>query len=155
MKISSLEDIKEMKAYIVEAERWHIFNSENTYIVLIVQGIDFSMIDADDFEDYSDEILGLDNGEFLKWLLNKSEEEGYDYLPEYLESEFFIMLDNYDVEAMYNEETNKLISKEEKSNLFNTEGFQLTNSQPSFPQEYFLTVDEANDFLKKIFPFHN
>ena len=155
MKINTLEDIKEMKLYTAKAESWYIFDTENYYIQLIVQGLDFEDADLDAFEDFSDEIIGMNNTEFLKWLVEKSEEEGY-CLTDYLESEFFINPDNYEVEEMYDDKTKRKLNAEETSKLFANDGFQLSSSQPTVgDDEYFLTVKEANDYLTNECPFHS
>ena len=153
MKINSLEEIKDVNLYIVKAENWYVLNTTDYYIQLIVQGLDFSNVDIDDFSDFSDEIIGMSYNDFSDWLVDKSEDEGY-FLDDYLENEFSVYPDDYVVEEMYADKNKEPLSIEETSKLFDNDNFELANSQPIIDNECFTSVDEANNYLKKEFPFH-
>ena len=164
--IESAEDIKKMNLYIIKTERWYI--EEQQYILLGVQNYDFSTANLDTFDTFPD-IKGMNNWAFANWLNNTAMDEGYN-LKEYLEYYFNVETKDYwEIEELYEckftikskvveDDTIKKLTDEDAAELFGNKNFKQANKrvQPDFEKDkYFLTVEEANNSLKKEFPFHN
>lgn len=156
MIINSIDDIKNMELYLVSIEYWDVVNTEKYYEKLLIKSFDFksSYVSLDYFEEFSDELIGKDNNQFLQWLLEKSEEEGY-------EVKFFlegagIYLSELE-ENTYDKKTKQKLTEEEEEKLWDTGNFELANGQPFISDEdsHFTTLKEAKDYLGEICPFVN
>jgi len=154
MIINKTEDIKSFKLFTYTVERWHNYssNSGTTYLEICIKQFEFDSedVDFDYFDDNFSEIKNMNSEDFLGWLLNKSEEEGF-MLTDLLEMESNITLEFID-EKLYNEQTNKEII--DSSKLFDAEDFELTNSQPSTDEEFYFSLDNAKIGVCKDYPFY-
>ncbi|MDA8904610.1 hypothetical protein N9I95_02025 [Flavobacteriaceae bacterium] len=154
MIINKTEDIKSFNLFKYTVERWHNYssNSDTTYLEICIKQFEFYSedVDLDYFDDNFSEIKNMNSEDFLGWLLNKSEEEGF-MLTDFLEMESDITLEFID-EKLYNEQTNKEII--DSSKLFDAEDFELTNSQPSTDEEFYLSLDNAKIGVCNDYPFY-
>ena len=149
--IENIEDFKKMKLFKAKAERCIVSNSNDSYVLLIIQPFDFNNAEFSEcfLEFDEDDIFGKTNEEFLSWLKEKSDEEGYE-LSEILEEDFSVSQDSYLLEKMFDDTTKQLIS--DTSKLFQNESFQVEDDELESDQAYFTSFEDAKQFLNETYP---
>ena len=147
-KIENIEDFKKIELFKAKAEIW--YDSKDSYLNLIIQPYEFSNAEFNQslLEFSEDDIFGKTTKEFLTWLTEKAEEEGYD-LGEILEVEFSVFKCDYLLEKMFHQESKELIS--DTSSLHENDSFYVDCDEI---EEYFSSFEEAIRFLKKTYPLY-
>lgn len=152
--IKNTDDFKKVEIFKVKAERCGIHDSNQSFLNLLILPFDFSEAEFNPslLEFISDDIIGKTSQEFLGWLMEKSEEEGYD-LESILEDDFSVSLGNCIFDKMFDFDSKKLIPDTNK--LWNNESFYVEEDELSTNEPYFISFEEAKRFLKESYNFLN
>ena len=147
--IKNIDDFKKIELFRVKAER--CYDSKDSYLNLIIQPYEFSNAEFNQslLEFSEDDIFGKTTNEFLTWLKEKADEEGYE-LGGILEDEFSVYRDNYLIDKMFDFKTKEFIS--DTSALYENDSFYVDYDEIEGCQPYFFSFEEAIKFLKKTYP---
>lgn len=147
--IRNIDDFKKIELFRAKAER--CYDSKDSYLNLIIQPYKFSNAEFNQslLEFSEDDIFGKTTKEFLNWLTEKAEEEGYE-LGGILEDEFSVSECDYLLDKMFNQESKELIS--DTSALSENDSFYVDCDEIEDWQPYFSSFEEAIRFLKKTYP---
>jgi hypothetical protein len=147
--IKNIDTFKKIELFRAKAEI--CYDSKDSYLNLIIQPYKFSNAEFNQslLEFSEDDIFGKTTNEFLIWLKEKADEEGYE-LGGILEDEFSVSRDNYLIEKMFDFKTKELIS--DTSALYENDSFYVDCDEIEDWQPYFFSFEEATRFLKEKYP---
>jgi len=147
--IKNIDDFKKIELFRAKAEIW--YDSKDSYLNLIIQPYKFSNAEFNQslLEFSEDDIFGKTTNEFLIWLKEKVDEEGYE-LGDRLEDEFSVFACDYLLEKMFHQESKELIS--DTSALYENDSFYVDYDEIEDWQPYFFSFEEATRFLKEKYP---
>lgn len=147
--IKNIDDFKKIELFRAKAES--CYDSKDSYLNLIIQPYEFSNAEFNQslLEFSEDDIFGKTTKEFLTWLTEKAEEEGYE-LGGILIDEFLVSECDYLFDKMFHQESKELIS--DTSALFENDSFNVDCDEIEDWQPYFSSFEEAIRFLKKTYP---
>tara|TARA_B110000211_G_C13791280_1_gene426328 strand:- start:120 stop:614 length:495 start_codon:yes stop_codon:yes gene_type:complete len=159
--IENIEDFKKIKLFMVKAEHWFLSDGfgnsidNGNYLNLIIQPIDFSQSEFNDclLEFSEDDIIGKTNEEFLDWMKEQAENEGY-MIESLLQSDFNAYPDEYLVDKLFNEKTKELVSDIDTAKLLGNELFQVEYDELEVDQPYYCSLESAKKFLNQTYPFY-
>lgn len=147
-KIKDVEHFKKMKLFRALAKKSILRNSDESYLELIIQPFDFSGAEFNPtlIEYTSDDIIGKTIKEFLDWLREKCEEEGYT-LEGVLEADFSVVQDYYLLEKMFDETKETLVS--DPSKIYKDDYFYELENELYDEEPYFTSFEDTKQFLKE------
>lgn len=153
-KIKDIEHFKKMKLFRTLANKSILRNTNESYLELIIQPFDFSEAEFNPclIEYNSNDIIGKTIKEFLDWLREKCEEEGYT-LEGVLEADFSVKQDYYLLEKMFDESKKTLVS--DPSKIYKDESFYVLENELYDEEPYFTSFEDAKQFFKDRYPQFN
>ena len=151
--IKNIEDFKKIKLFRAVVNSWYIFGEDETYLELVIQPFDFTdaEFNEDNLLEFSeDDIFGKTSEEFLSWLMEKAEEEGY-ALEAILEGDFSVSQDNYLLEKRFDEAKKELVSEK----LLENTSWHSWHLDHELDEAYFTSYEDAKQYLMEGYPHFN